>query len=345
MAIIRRYPWVNHFLGSPTGYVVHLQKGVVRHQGVGQAFWFRPATSVLSEVPVDDQELPTLFHAFTRDHQDVSVQANVTYRFADPITVSARLDFAMREDSKRPPRGREQVSTIVGQLCQSLSIDHLATLTLAEALVRGIRDLRDLLTAGLANDERLVSTGIRIIGVRVLAVRPEADVERALQTPVREQLQSEADRATYERRALAVERERAISENELANQIQLAAQRERLVSQEGANARLEAEEHAAAGLIGARSQAAQRGLAAEAEAQQIRMVGEAEAAREAASLEAYRTVDQGTLLALALRDAAGRLPAIESLTITPDMLTSAIAALTRLASHPAGPAGSGATEV
>ena len=335
MATIRRYPWINHFLGSPTGYVVHLQKGEVRHHGVGQAFWYRPSTSVLSEVPVDDQELPTLFHALTLDHQDVTVQANVTYRFADPIPVSARLDFAMREESKRPPRGREQVATIVGQLCQSLSIDHLATMTLAEALSRGIGDLRDLLTAGLANDERLVSTGIRIIAVRVLGVRPEAEVERALQMPVREQLQSEADRATYERRALAVERERAISENELSNQIQLAAQRERLVSQEGANARLEAEEHAAASLISARSQAEQRELASEAEAGQIRRVGEAEAAREAAALEAYRTVDQATLLALALRDAAGRLPAIESLTITPDMLTSAIAALTRVATRQA----------
>lgn len=58
MAIIKRYPWLSHFLGSPTGYVVHLQKGAVKHQGVGQAFFFRPANSVLSEVPVDDQELP-----------------------------------------------------------------------------------------------------------------------------------------------------------------------------------------------------------------------------------------------------------------------------------------------
>jgi hypothetical protein len=24
MATIKRYPWISHFLGSPTGYVVHL---------------------------------------------------------------------------------------------------------------------------------------------------------------------------------------------------------------------------------------------------------------------------------------------------------------------------------
>ncbi len=51
MAAIKRYPWTGHFPGSPTGYVVRLQKRAVRHQGVGHAFWFRPTASVLGEVP------------------------------------------------------------------------------------------------------------------------------------------------------------------------------------------------------------------------------------------------------------------------------------------------------
>lgn len=194
MARITRYPWISHFLGSPTGYVVHLQKGLVRHQGVGQAFWYRPANSVLSEVPVDDQELPTLFHAITRDHQDVSVQANVTYRFIDPVAVSSRLDFGLQTAAAGPATGKEQVATIIGQLCQSHAIDQIATTTLAEALERGVSQLRAVLTEALRADARLLSTGIEILGVQVLAVRPESDVERALQTPVREQLQAEADR-------------------------------------------------------------------------------------------------------------------------------------------------------
>jgi hypothetical protein len=61
MATVRTYPWVRHFLGTPTGHVVHLRRGQVVHEGVGQAFWFRPASSVLSEIPVDDQELPVFF--------------------------------------------------------------------------------------------------------------------------------------------------------------------------------------------------------------------------------------------------------------------------------------------
>jgi regulator of protease activity HflC (stomatin/prohibitin superfamily) len=329
MASISRYPWISHFLGSPTGYVVHLQKGQVRHQGVGQAFWFRPANSVLSEVPVDDQELPTLFHAITRDHQDVSVQANVTYRFVDPVSVSSRLDFGLQPAGSAPATGREQVATIIGQLCQSHAIDQIATTTLAEALERGVSQLRTVLTEALRTDGRLLSTGIEILGVQVLAVRPEADVERALQTPVREQLQSEADRAVYERRAVAVERERTISENEMASQIELATRREHLVSQEGANARREAEEKAAAGLIDARASAERQGITTSAEANRIRLVGEAAAAREAATMEVYRDMEQATLLALALREAAGSLPNIGNLTITPDLLSGALAGLFR----------------
>lgn len=329
MASITRYPWISHFLGSPTGHVVHLQKGEVRHQGVGQAFWFRPANSVLSEVPVDDQELPTLFHAITRDHQDVSVQANVTYRFIDPVSVSSRLDFSLQPAGAGQASGKEQVATIIGQLCQSHAIDQIATTTLAEALERGVSQLRNVLTQALRADTRLLSTGIEILGVQVLAVRPESDVERALQTPVREQLQAEADRAVYERRAVAVERERTISENEMASQIELATRRESLVAQEGANARRQAEEKAAAGLIEAQASAERQGINATAEANQIRLVGEAAAAREAATMEIYSGMDQATLLALALRDAAASLPNIGNLTITPDLLSGALAGLFR----------------
>jgi regulator of protease activity HflC (stomatin/prohibitin superfamily) len=329
MASIKRYPWINHFLGTPTGYVVHLQKGTVKHQGVGQAFWYRPANSVLSEVPVDDQELPTLFHAITRDHQDVSVQANVTYRFIDPVAVSSRLDFGLEPDRKVPATGREQVATIIGQLCQSHAIDQIATTTLSQALERGVSQLRTILTDALRADTRLLSTGIEILGVQVLAVRPESDVERALQTPVREQLQAEADRAMYERRALAVERERTISENEMASQIELATRREHLVTQEGTNARRAAEEKAAAGLIQTQGSAVQLDITSTAEANRLRQVGEAQAAQEAATMAVYRDMEQSTLLALALREAAGKLPSIGSLTITPDLLSGALAGLLR----------------
>ena len=339
MPTIRRHFWLRHFLGSATDYVIHLRDGAVAHSGVGQAFWFHPGTSVLSEIPVTDQELPVLFHAITRDQQNVSVQANITFRFADPALASQRLDFGIF-----PPRpsgsasGREQVATIIGQLVQSVAVDVVAAVTLAEALETGVSRVRQTLTTALADDIRLRATGIEVLGVRVLAVRPEADIEKALQTPVREQLQAEADRAVYERRAVAVERERAISENELASQIELATRREQLVAQEGSNKRREAEDAAAVELVASQSSAQRRGIESEARAAEIRRLGDAQAAKEQALMDVYSAVGRDVLNALALRDAAAKLPQINNLTITPDVLTGVLGRLLNSSTAGSAPA-------
>ena len=120
-----------------------------------------------------------------------------------------------------------------------------------------------------------------------MALRPEPDVEKALETPTRELVQQEADRATYQRRALAVERERAIAENELENQIELAVREEQLVAQRGQNQRRHAEESAAAECISAQGQAEQQRLVSAGQADATRLIGGAEAAAETAKLAAY----------------------------------------------------------
>jgi len=322
MATIHTYPGFRHFLGSPTDYVIHLRKGAVAHTGVGQSFWFRPKISVLSEVPATDQERPVLFHTITRDQQDVTVQSTITFRFNDPVTAAQRLDFAIFPTrGSDDANGRDQIAAIIGELARSAAVDVVATLTLTQVLETGVARLREALTTALVGDTRLQATGVEVLGVRVLAVRPEPDIEKALQTPVREHVQSEADRATYERRALAVERERTIAENELASQIELATRREQLVAQEGANKRREAEETAGADLIASQSEAQRRTIDAEARAGEIRALGDAQAAKEQALMAINTQAGRDVLLALALRDAAHNLPEIGNLTITPDLLT------------------------
>src|SRR5215470_1163398 len=82
MADVKSYPGLRHLRGTPTAYVRHLRRGRLAHEGTGLSFWFRPLSAVLSEVPVDDRELPLLFHARTVDYQDVAVQATVPIRLA-----------------------------------------------------------------------------------------------------------------------------------------------------------------------------------------------------------------------------------------------------------------------
>ncbi len=329
MATITRYPGVRHLRSTPTAHVMQLRDGALRRSGVGLAFWFRPLTAVLSEVPVDDRELPLVAHARTADLQDVTAQVTVSYRFENPEVVAQRLDFSID-----PATGRwtgeplQQVGQLLGELAAGHVMDALAGATLREAVSSGAGPLRQQVTAALVADKRVAATGLRVLGARISSVRADADLERALQTPAREAAQSEADRSTFERRALAVERERAIAENELTNRIELATREQHLVTQEGTNARTRADEAAAAALIEARSQAERRQLHATSTAEATRLQGEAEGAAERARMAALADVEQGVLLAVALRELAAHLPTIGQVTVTPDMLTGALSALT-----------------
>lgn len=328
MATITRYPFVRHLRTVPTAHVLHLQAGRTRHDGAGLAFWFRPLSAVISEVPVDDRELPLVAHARTADLQVVTAQVTVSFRFDDPALVARRLDFAIDPDTGAwTGNPIEQVAHLLTELATGQVMDAMATMTLLEAVTSGGGTLRRTITEGLLADERLASSGITVLGARVGSVRADADMERFLQTPAREQAQGDADKSTFERRALAVERERAIAENELANRIELAMREQDLVTQEGSNARTRAEEAAAAALIEANAAAERQGLLAEADAHSARVVGAAEGAAEAARLAAYAGVDRLVLTSLALRELAGNLPSISNLTVTPDLLTGALAGL------------------
>ena len=337
MADIRSYVVARHLRGAPTLHVRHVRRSKLVHDGTGLSFFFQPLSAVLSEVPVDDRELPLLFHARTADFQDLAVQASVTFRVTDPATACARIDFSVDPRTGRW-RGSplEQIAGLLTETAQQQVLAMIASSSLASVLGDGVGQIRDRIARGLAADQRLAETGIAVIGARVVAVRPEPDVEKALGTPAREQMQQDADRATYERRALAVERERAIAENELQNQIELARREEQLVAQQGANARRKAEEAAAASRIEAQAQASREELLARARAQGTRALGEARAAGEAARVAAYRNLPQAGLLGLAAKDLATSLPQIGSLVLTPDLISSLLA---RLAAAPGAAVG------
>lgn len=328
MADIARYPFVRHLRGTPTTYIQQIRNGKTKRAGVGSAFWFRPLSAVLSEVPVDDRELPLLFHARSKDFQDVTVQATVTFRLSDPAIAASRIDFSIDPESGRwRALPLDQVAGLLTESAQQYGLDLIAEVPLTDTLAGGVAPVRTAIEQGLAADERLASIGISVIGVRVVAVRPEPGVEKALGTPTREQVQQAADKATFERRAVAVERERAIGENELQTQIELARREEQLVAQRGANARREAEEAAAASLIAAEAEAGRRRALAEADADAARLAGAARGDAEAALVAVFKDLPEATLLGLAAKDAAANLPNIESLVLSPDLLSTALARL------------------
>jgi regulator of protease activity HflC (stomatin/prohibitin superfamily) len=334
MADITRTLFLRHLRSSATSYVRHTRRGRLAHEGVGQSFWYRPLDAVLSEVPVDDRELPMLFHARTRDYQDVAVQGTVTFRLAAPDVAAGRLDFSI-DPVTGLWRGTplDQVAGLLVETAQQHAAQLLVDRTLARSIAAGVAAVREVVAEGLAADARLADVGVQVVAVRIMALRPEPDVEKALQTPAREEMQQDADRATYERRALAVERESAIGRNELESQIALARQEEQLVTQRGANNRREAEETAAAGRVAAEADADRVREMARAEAEAAASMGAARAGAEAARLEAYRDLPQATLLGLALQELAVHLPQVQSLVLTPDLLAPVLARLGAAETH------------
>lgn len=351
MADITRSLFRRHLRGGPTTWTRHSVGGRVRHEGVGLSYGFRERTAVLSEVPVDDRELSLVAHARTADHAEISLPLGITYRVAEPELAVRRLDFGIDPRSGRwRANPIDALVTLLGELGQEPVLTLMAGTTLQTALMAGPEPVRRVVAARLAGDERLAELGVAVVGVRVLAVRAAPELERALQTPTREAAQTRADEATYQRRADAVERERAIAENELESRIELARREERLVEQRGANTRRGAEFAAAAEAVAADAAAARARVAAATEAERIQAVGAAEVARdrgravmaaeriravrlaeadgEAARVAALRDVPVDVLGTLALRELAAKLPEIGQLTITPDVLTGLVGRLT-----------------
>jgi regulator of protease activity HflC (stomatin/prohibitin superfamily) len=328
MADITKYPLIRHLRGNPTLHVRYQRGGKVTRDGTGLSFWFRPLSAVLSEIPVDDRELALVFHARTSDFQDVAVQASVTFRVTDPAVACTRIDFSIDPDSGRwRATPLEQVAGLLTETAQQQVLGLVAASPLSAVLAGGVAEIRDRILHGLTEDARLAETGIAVIGARVIALRPEPDVEKALRTPAREAIQTEADRSTYERRALAVERERAIAENELQSKIELARREEQLLEQQGANARRQAADTAEAGRIAFESQAAKELALAVARADGLRAKGEAQAAGEALSVANYRDLPPATILGLAAKDLAGGLPQIGTLVLAPDTVATLLAQL------------------
>lgn len=328
MADIRKRLFLRRLRAEPTAYIRLVRSGRVIREGAGLAFWFRPLTVAVSEVPIEERELPLVFHGRTKDFQDVVVQASATFRVAEPRLAAERIDFSIDPDTgvwHSTPL--EQIAGVLTELAQQYAFDVLSEKALTDLLIGGLPSVRGAVATGLGTDERLIEIGLEVVGVRVVALRPESDLERALQMPIREQLQQDADKATYGRRAIAVERERAISENELQSQIELAIREEQLVAQRGANTRREAEENAAAEKILAEASAGRTEVIAKADAAAARVMGEANAFAEAEHLKAYREISEATLLGLALKELAANLPSIDTLVLSPDVVTTALARL------------------
>lgn len=314
MAQIQRYPFVRHFRADASSYIQQFRKGDRVRSGKGLSFLFAPNGTSLSEIPMDDRILPFMLKGQSKDYQDLTVQGSIIWRVSNAEVLGERIDFTIDLGSGGLlGQPIDQINDQVGSLSRRYIAAYVKSNGVRGILEAGVGPLQSALNAGFAADTSMEAMGIEIISVGVDDVSSSSELTRALQAPTFESLQQQADEAIFTRRAMAVEKERAIAENELSTRIELEARRKQLITREDENARSKAEAKAAAMKIDT-----------EAQAGRIRVVDQAKVDMEKERMAVYADLPPMIMFAMAAQEFAGKLQNIDSLTLTPDMLSNVI---------------------
>ncbi len=344
MAYIRRYPFVCHLRAEPNQYILHFQNGKLVRSGAGLAYWFSPLSAAVAQVPGEDIETTFVFKELSQDFQEITVQCSLRYRCADPQKAAARVNFAIALDRgiwlEEP---LERLASLWSQRAQQPARAYILRVPLVEAVQSGAQVIQTAMEEALRSDPEIAAGGLALVSLLVNRVAPSADLEKALQTPTREAMQQKADEATFLRRAMAVEKERAIKENELNTEIELAKRQEELIRQQGANRleeiRREAEAEKAKveaevgrRLVAAEGAARETKLRTDAEAEARRQLGQIDAENEALRVAAWRDLPSPVVFGLALRELGGKIQTIEHLNLTPDLVGDVVQKWLRKAS-------------
>jgi hypothetical protein len=332
MAHINRLALFRHLRAEPNQFVLHYRRGRLARSGVGLTYWFHPLSAAVAQVPVEDIETTFVLRERSADFQEVTVQLTLTYRVVDPEKAARRINFSISiESGAWVEQPLQRLESMWARWARHPVRSCLIAMDLVDVVRVGADRTRDALDGALQENAEIAEIGLALVDVQVDQVASTAELERALQTPTREEIQQKADEATFQRRAMAVEKERAIKENELATEIELARRQEALIQQEGANQMLainqEAERKRFAveaeverGTIAAEGNAHQVRIRAEAEAEARRQLLDVETDAEARRVQVWKDAPPSVTLGLAAQRFAEKVDHIGHLNLTPDLL-------------------------
>jgi regulator of protease activity HflC (stomatin/prohibitin superfamily) len=209
-------------------YVIHYQNGKIKRQGKGLAFfYFAPNSSIVS-IPLKSVDLPFVFREVTSDYQDLIVQGQLTFRISDPAKLATQLDFTVNENKRHIVSDFEKLTQRILSEAQTATSGYVHSLGIIHVLSKQV-EIENMLKDGLTNSKVLEVLGVEVQGVNILSVKANAEMSRALEAKTREELQTEADKAIYDRRNFAVEQERKIRESELNTEIAVEEKQKQIV--------------------------------------------------------------------------------------------------------------------
>lgn len=343
MPTITRLPLLpfRRLRSEPNQLILHYRGGRLVHKGAGIAYWFSPLSAAIAMLPIEDCQSTFLLNERSADFQPIKVQATITYRVSDAEKAAGRFNFSLSiEQGAWLEQPLDRLATVLAQRALPAARQLLSNQALESVLRAGSEPVRAAVMAAFSADTELTAMGIQIVNLVIDQIVPSAELEKALGTPLRESIQARADEAQFQRRAQAVEKERAIKENELATELELERRKQELIQKRGENALLQAQQEAASQRAQIEAAIDRQRLQTEAESQQTRIDAQAKAdaqhlldAQQAIAMREqhaiWRDTPTAAATAMALAQLATKLQTIGHLNITPDLLGQSLTQLLR----------------
>jgi hypothetical protein len=280
-----------YYRGEPNTYVLCHRNGKLVRHGAGVSFFYLPVATTIAAVPLASQESQFIFNETTADFQEVAIQGSLTYHLSDPVELGKRLDFTVYPGTEmyKSEDPQQLVQRVVNSV-QAHTRSEVSERSLEDALTE-VRDLSAVVFGKVASAPELKALGIELEGLHFSAVKATPEMQKALEADFRESLHKRADQAIYDRRKAAIDEERKIRQSEMNTEVELENRRKDLVDMQARN-----------------------NLA----------LAEAEAEADRLKLSPYGDLPPQALVGLALKEWASNAGTIDSLSITPDLLSKVV---------------------
>jgi regulator of protease activity HflC (stomatin/prohibitin superfamily) len=199
---------LRYFKGGPSEYIIEHVRGRVIREGKGLGFFYMPTTASIVSIPLSSLDTEFVFDEATSDFQTVTIAGQASYRVAEPAKLAAALDFTIDPASgKYRTEDPAKLASRIGHVIQEALHIEVQRLPLESVLRRRAQLAKSALARARQNQDP-GSLGIEVQNVFLTGISPAPEVAKALEADRKEIIMAKADRATFQRKMVAVEHQR-----------------------------------------------------------------------------------------------------------------------------------------